>query len=370
MENTAYRAIAIVGAGAVLPDAPNVAAFWENVKNGRYSISDVTPDRWDPALYYDADPNAPDKTYSKIGGWVREYAWDPMKWRLPIPPRVADAMDECAKVGHRLHPRSAGRLRLSGAAAGSRSHGCDPRQCHGRRKALSHRRCACSFLNTRANWPEVASFAALPEPLRARHHPRIARSASTSILPEVTEDTMPGELANCIAGPHREHLQLPRSQLRMRRRLRIGHGGHQFGRSRDWSRTILTCRHRRHRPQHGRAHLRQVLQDRRALRHRHASLCGGSRRLRHGRRRRDLPAQASGRRRARRRQDLRRAARHRRYRATARERASRRPTRSGQKFAHRARLGERRLVARYRDTDRRPRHIHQRGRCGRSAKHG
>ena len=41
MENTAHRAIAIVGAGAILPDAPNVSAFWENVKNGRYSITEV-----------------------------------------------------------------------------------------------------------------------------------------------------------------------------------------------------------------------------------------------------------------------------------------------------------------------------------------
>ena len=103
--------------GAVLPDAPNVSAFWKNIKTGRYSISEVTPDRWDPALYYDADHGAPDKTYSKIGGWVREYAWDPVKWRLPIPPRVADAMDDRAEVGDRLHARSAGGLRLSGAAA-------------------------------------------------------------------------------------------------------------------------------------------------------------------------------------------------------------------------------------------------------------
>ena len=97
MENTAYRAIAIVGAGAILPDAANVSEFWENVKNGRYSISEVRPDRWDPALYYDPDHSAPDKTYSKIGGWVRNYVWDPMKWRLPIPPRVVDAMDESQK---------------------------------------------------------------------------------------------------------------------------------------------------------------------------------------------------------------------------------------------------------------------------------
>src|SRR5438270_9872123 len=97
MENTAYRAIAIVGAGAILPDAANVAAFWKNVKESRYSITEVTPDRWDPALYYDSDPTAPDKTYSKIGGWVRDYEWDPMKWHLPVPPRVVKAMDEAQK---------------------------------------------------------------------------------------------------------------------------------------------------------------------------------------------------------------------------------------------------------------------------------
>ena len=55
MEDTAYRAIAIVGVGAILPDAPNVPAFWENVKQGRYSITEVHADRWDPAFYYDAD---------------------------------------------------------------------------------------------------------------------------------------------------------------------------------------------------------------------------------------------------------------------------------------------------------------------------
>ena len=97
MGNTAYRAIAIVGTGAVLPDAPNVAAFWENVRSSRYSITEVTPERWDPALYYDPDPRAPDKTYSKIGGWVREFVWDPMKWRLPLPPRVVNAMDGAHK---------------------------------------------------------------------------------------------------------------------------------------------------------------------------------------------------------------------------------------------------------------------------------
>ena len=97
MENTAYRAIAIVGAGAILPDAPNVAAFWENIKKRPLQHQRSVPERWDPALYYDADPSVPDKTYSKIGGWVREFVWDPLKWHLPIPPRVVDAMDGAQK---------------------------------------------------------------------------------------------------------------------------------------------------------------------------------------------------------------------------------------------------------------------------------
>ena len=71
----------------------DVASFWRNLVEGRYSISDVDPSRWDPDRYYDADPGAPDKTYSRIGGWVRDWEWEPMKWHLPIPPKVSDAMD-------------------------------------------------------------------------------------------------------------------------------------------------------------------------------------------------------------------------------------------------------------------------------------
>ncbi len=198
MENTAHRAIAIVGVGAVLPDAPNVAAFWNNVKNGRYSISDVMPDRWDPASYYDPDPTAPDKTYSKIGGWVREHVWDPVKWHLPIPPRVAEAMDDgqkwaiaCTREAledygfpdrHLDLDRTA--VILGNAMAGERHYLTVLRIC---------------FPEYAHELEESASFAALPAAVRAD----ITRELKSRIghrLPEITEDTMPGELANCIAG--------------------------------------------------------------------------------------------------------------------------------------------------------------------------
>ena len=198
MEDTAYRAVAIVGAGAILPDAPNVAAFWQNIKSGRYSISDVAPERWDPALYFDADPAAPDKTYSKIGGWVREYEWNPAQWRMAVPPRVVDAMDEAQKwaiactrqaledYGYPKRPLPTDRTAviLGNAMAGEKHY----------------------LTALRLNFPEYArelagseSFAALPDAMRRDITSELHRRIE-GLIPDVTEDTMPGELANCIAG--------------------------------------------------------------------------------------------------------------------------------------------------------------------------
>ncbi|HKN20099.1 MAG TPA: beta-ketoacyl synthase N-terminal-like domain-containing protein, partial [Terracidiphilus sp.] len=198
MENTAHRAIAIVGLGAVLPDAPNVPAFWENVKNSRYSVSEVTPDRWDPAFYYDPDPKAPDKTYSKIGGWVREHVWDPMKWRIPIPPRVVDGMDGAQKwaiactrealedYGYPKRPLDLDRTAviLGNAMAGERHY------------LTSFRVFFPEYAHQLA---ESASFAALPAESR-NNITRELHDRMDSRLPEIWEDSMPGELANCIAG--------------------------------------------------------------------------------------------------------------------------------------------------------------------------
>ena len=86
---TTVHPVAVVGLAAIMPDAPTGDAFWANVKGGRYSISEVPPERWDPTLYFDADHGARDRTYSTIGGWVREFEWNPIAWRLPIPPLVA-----------------------------------------------------------------------------------------------------------------------------------------------------------------------------------------------------------------------------------------------------------------------------------------
>jgi acyl transferase domain-containing protein/acyl carrier protein len=198
MENTARRAIAIVGVGAILPDAPNAQAFWENVKNSRYSVSEVTADRWNSAFYYDPDHSAPDKTYSKIGGWVREFPWEPMKWHVAVPPRVVDAMDEAQKWA------------IACTREALEDYGYPKRALNTDRTAVILGNAMAGekhyFTALRLYFPEyahelaeTASFAALPEAVRRNMTEELHRRIG-QLVPAVTEDTMPGELANCIAG--------------------------------------------------------------------------------------------------------------------------------------------------------------------------
>jgi len=192
------NAIAIVGVGAILPDAPDASSFWRNVTAGRYSISEVDKERWDPALYYDPDPRAPAKTYSKIGGWVREWEWDPFGWKLPIPPKVGDAMDDA-------HKWAIACTRMAMMDAGWPDQPLDlDRTAVIIGSAIAGEK---QFLTAqRIMFPEVArelerteGFAALPAGVRSTIERQLL-AGFEDWLPDVTEDTIPGELGNCIAG--------------------------------------------------------------------------------------------------------------------------------------------------------------------------
>ncbi|MGO8877603.1 MAG: beta-ketoacyl synthase N-terminal-like domain-containing protein, partial [Acidimicrobiales bacterium] len=192
------RAVAIVAVGAIMPDAPNASAFWENIKQGRYSISEVDPSRWDPHLYYDPDPKAPDKTYSKIGGWVRDWEWEPRAWKLALMPTVADQMDDTQKwavactqqaltdYGYPERPLDNDRVAVvfGNAMAGEQHYKTATR---------------IAFPEFAEDLGEAPSFRALPADVQRA----IAAEFGDLVAkryPEITEDTMPGELSNCIAG--------------------------------------------------------------------------------------------------------------------------------------------------------------------------
>ncbi len=214
--------IAIVGLGAILPDAPDVATFWHNLEQGRYSISDVRAERWDPELYYDEDPKAPERTYSKIGGWVREWTWAPHEWHLPIPPKVGDVMDDAQKWA------------VACTHAALTDYGWPDRTLDNERTAviLGNAMAGEKHYQTalRIAFPEFArelaaapSFAALPPDQRgeiiAEFHRRM-----DGLTPAITEDTMPGELGNCHRRPRRQPLRPARPELRRRRRVRVSDG--------------------------------------------------------------------------------------------------------------------------------------------------
>nr|WP_239470693.1 type I polyketide synthase [Archangium violaceum] len=87
--------IAIIGMACRFPGGGNdPAAFWELLREGRDAISEVPPDRWDVDAYYDPDPNAPGKMYTRWGGFLKGVRLDEFDARFyGIAPREVASMD-------------------------------------------------------------------------------------------------------------------------------------------------------------------------------------------------------------------------------------------------------------------------------------
>jgi acyl transferase domain-containing protein/NAD(P)H-dependent flavin oxidoreductase YrpB (nitropropane dioxygenase family)/NAD(P)-dependent dehydrogenase (short-subunit alcohol dehydrogenase family) len=75
--------IAIIGMACLLPKAPDLQTYWENILNKVDAITEIPKDRWDWQLYYDPDRLAKDKIYSKWGGFLDEMHFDPLQYGIP-----------------------------------------------------------------------------------------------------------------------------------------------------------------------------------------------------------------------------------------------------------------------------------------------
>lgn len=62
--------IAIVGLSCRFPGAPDPASYWKLLLSGGCAVKEVPKDRWDIDAYYDADPDAPGKMYTRWGGFI------------------------------------------------------------------------------------------------------------------------------------------------------------------------------------------------------------------------------------------------------------------------------------------------------------
>ncbi len=192
------KPVAIVGIGAIMPDAVNARIFWENILKGHYSVKDVPADRWDTNLYYDHDPKVPDKSYSKIGSWVTNFEFNPIKMRIPIPPTVLAQMDYTQQWG------------IAASHQALSDYGYPERTLDPERMAVilgnsnageRHYRTTMRIL-----LPEYVQALEGSEAFRnlpAAVQQQLIEGFQTNIrsqIPDITEDTMSGELSNIIAG--------------------------------------------------------------------------------------------------------------------------------------------------------------------------
>jgi acyl transferase domain-containing protein/NAD(P)H-dependent flavin oxidoreductase YrpB (nitropropane dioxygenase family) len=189
---TAPMDIAVVGMACVFPQAPDLAAFWANIVAGRDAVTEVSPQRWDPARYWSADGGA-GTTPSKWGGFLSPVPFDALGYGIPptalgsIEPvqllslevarrALVDAGYDPLGQGDTTAPgRSFDRSRTSvifGAEAGSDLSGA------GVIGALL-----------------PAYLGSVPEGIAAQ-------------LPVITEDTFPGVLSNVISGRIANRLDL------------------------------------------------------------------------------------------------------------------------------------------------------------------
>ncbi|RQO64036.1 polyketide synthase, partial [Pedobacter sp. KBW06] len=64
--------IAVIGMACHFPDAPDLATFWENLKQGHDSIREVPSERWNTSVYYAAGGKQRGKSVSKWGGFLED----------------------------------------------------------------------------------------------------------------------------------------------------------------------------------------------------------------------------------------------------------------------------------------------------------
>src|SRR3954451_13588169 len=85
--------IAIVGMGCRFPGkADTIDRFWELLSTDVDAVGAIPASRWDAAAYYDADPEAPGRMYTRSGAFIDDVAGFDSGF-FGITPREAEAMD-------------------------------------------------------------------------------------------------------------------------------------------------------------------------------------------------------------------------------------------------------------------------------------
>lgn len=168
--------VAIIGMSCLLPKAKNLQTYWENILNKVDAITEIPKDRWDWRRYYDPDPKARDKVYSRWGGFIDPIPFDPLLYGMP--PKSIPSIEPL-----QLLVLEATRVALEDAGYASRPF---PRQK------------TSVILGAGGGVAELGQQYAVRSALPSL--PGNISAEASSKLPEWTEDSFPGILLNVAAG--------------------------------------------------------------------------------------------------------------------------------------------------------------------------
>ncbi|WTV09028.1 SDR family oxidoreductase [Streptomyces sp. NBC_00046] len=171
--------VAVVGMACMFPQAPDLPAFWANVVAGVDAVSEVPPERWDPAVHHG------ESTPSKWGGFLPRIPFDPL--RYGIPPTSLGSTEPV-----QLLSLEAARRALEDAG-----YGDGGREFDRSRTSVVFGAEAGSDLSNAATLRAV-----MPS-----YYGRVPAGLDDQ-LPKLTEDSFPGMLANVISGRIANRLDL------------------------------------------------------------------------------------------------------------------------------------------------------------------
>ncbi|MFD5268366.1 SDR family oxidoreductase [Streptomyces sp. NPDC058335] len=171
--------IAVVGMACMFPQAPDLPTFWANVVGGVDAVGEVPADRWDPAVHHGGS------TPSKWGGFLPPIPFDPLRYGIPP-----------ASLGH-IEPVQLLSLEAARRALEDAGYGDGGREFDRSRTSVVFGAEAGSDLSNAATLRAVlpSYYGKVPQGLDEQ-------------LPQLTEDSFPGMLANVISGRIANRLDL------------------------------------------------------------------------------------------------------------------------------------------------------------------
>ncbi|AIY39499.1 omega-3 polyunsaturated fatty acid synthase subunit [Collimonas arenae] len=178
-----------------MPKANSLKEYWSNILNESECLETVPSSRWRVDDYFDADPSAPDRTYSDRGGFIPDIAFDPMLFGMP--PKSLASTDAA-----QIFALAVGRQALIDAGYNPDAAG------QGRRLPADRAGIVLGVSGTTMKLTlEMAKRSEIPKWIDTLRQAGIDERAIASVAnamrqhyPDWTEDTFPGFLANVVAG--------------------------------------------------------------------------------------------------------------------------------------------------------------------------